>query len=791
MKAEALIGRVLGTCTLQKLLGQGSMGAVFLAQQSRPNRQVAVKVFLPALPLTPTQHAAFLERFRRETDAAASLEHPNIIPVHEYGERDGLAYLVMPYINGGTLRDQLENGVVAPLAGAKSEGVPSKALPFPTIVNYLDQMAAALEAAHSKGVIHRDIKPANILVRTDGRLLLTDFGLVKVVIEGQSAQMRITSEGAPMGTPDYMAPEQVIGGNVDARADLYSLGVILYQMVTGVTPFTGETPMQIAMQHLHTPPDPPRLLREDLPHAAEQVILRALAKHPEARYSHAKDFSNAFRVSLTAAGIELDNSSAGSLSSQGFTAPRERTFNYSPRSLFDPGWQMGTLSLLPSTMATPPQTGTPVPLAHEDSIVNSNPPSGDRPDEIAPTPGPMIKKKVLGRGIKKGVLRALDGDDARPAIVPPTPVNPLTPAPVSDEATSRDRPYAARATGVQPATLPTPIDAQGSRALMNVTGALQIPTTEHGVTGTLKLTSRAKVVHVPIAGQPGRYVTGLLPAEPEKPHTPPVQMKAVPRPLLRIVLLAAVCVLVASTITVVLVHSRTSAGPTISNTAVRATPNATTTMFAHATATADADVLLFDPLSQNIHSWPIATSGPQIYVFKDGAYHITDNDTVQGAPALLAQMPASLMDKPFAYSITMDEIKGDDASVNNAYGLIVRFSTHTKGNTTVTTFYSLEATNTQNGEYQFWKYDDSYGSSITPWTLLWHQNFGKEYKMGHGPKNANIFKLYMNGTRFTLSVNGKQIAVMKDDSFASGRVGMLVNWKGTEVAYSNLKLTNN
>src|SRR5689334_3736175 len=192
MNAEALIGMVLGTCTLQKLVGQGGMGAVFLAQQSRPRRQVAVKVLLPMTPLNPNQLAAFLERFRRETDAAASLEHPNIMPVHEYGERDGLAYLVMPYIAGGTLRDELER-----------EGP----LPFARAANYLEQLAAALEFAHDHGVIHRDIKPANIMVTPEGRLLLADFGLVKIVAEGQSQQIRLTGAGAPVGTPDYMAPE--------------------------------------------------------------------------------------------------------------------------------------------------------------------------------------------------------------------------------------------------------------------------------------------------------------------------------------------------------------------------------------------------------------------------------------------------------------------------------------------------------------------------------------------------------------------------------------------------------
>jgi serine/threonine protein kinase len=166
MNAETLIGTVLGTCTLQKLIGQGGMGAVFLAQQSRPKRQVAVKVLLPMIPLNPDQLAAFLERFRRETDAAAALEHPNIMPVHEYGEYGGLAYLVMPYISGGTLRDVLEREGPLPLAKA---------------TNYLEQLAAAIDSAHDHGVIHRDIKPANIMVTPEGRLLLGDFGLVKII----------------------------------------------------------------------------------------------------------------------------------------------------------------------------------------------------------------------------------------------------------------------------------------------------------------------------------------------------------------------------------------------------------------------------------------------------------------------------------------------------------------------------------------------------------------------------------------------------------------------------------
>src|SRR5712692_8710254 len=339
MKAEALVGTVLGTCTLQQLIGHGGMGAVYLAQQSRPRRQVAVKVLLPSTTLKPHHLAAFLERFRRETDAAASLEHPNIMPVYEYGEREGLAYLVMPYVSGGTLRDLMEGEV---------------ALTLPKVVNYLEQLAAALDFAHARGVIHRDIKPANILLTPEGRLLLTDFGLVKVVAAGQEPQARLTGAGAPVGTPDYMSPEQVMGGEVDGRADQYSLGIILYQMVTGTTPFQGETPMQIAAQQLHAQPPIPRRFRPDLPAAVEQVILKALSKRPFDRYANGLELATAFRLALS-------TSTAQTVGAR-FIAPSEsdpfassgigNLGVYYQKGLFDPKWQTGSLAAAVNRQST-------------------------------------------------------------------------------------------------------------------------------------------------------------------------------------------------------------------------------------------------------------------------------------------------------------------------------------------------------------------------------------------------------------------------------------------------------
>jgi serine/threonine protein kinase len=348
MNAEDLCGTVLGTCTLQEVIGRGGMGAVYLAQQSRPRRQVAVKVLLPITTLQPHQQKAFLERFRRETDAAASLEHPNITPVHEYGERDGLAYLVMAYVSGGTLRDELD-----------TEGK----LPLTRVVNYLEQMAAALDFAHERKVVHRDIKPANILMTPEKRLLLTDFGLVKIMIDGQNPNP-LSEVGMPMGTPDYMAPEQVIGAEVDARADIYSLGVLLYHMVTGAPPFQGETPMKVALQHVHTPPPLPRLSRPDLPPAAEQVILRALTKRPADRYTSARDLATTFRLALEAAGVQVEISSMSN---------EDRGSGNRRRGLFDPVWR-SSISPTPQPAAETADAGqkSPTPTSQKEPGTGAN-----------------------------------------------------------------------------------------------------------------------------------------------------------------------------------------------------------------------------------------------------------------------------------------------------------------------------------------------------------------------------------------------------------------------------------
>ena len=282
--SNQLLGQALGTCTLQRLIGRGGMGAVYLAQQSRPRRSVAVKVLVPGLLLESHIHDEFLVRFRREADAIAALDHINIMPIYEYGEQEQLAYLVMPYVTGGTLRDVL-----------KQRGI----LPLDEVLPIIEQAAAALDYAHKQGIVHRDLKPANILFHADGRVLLADFGLAKVLNDtsesGITAGASLTSLGAVSGTPEYLSPEQATGNPIDQRTDIYSLGVILYQMLGGRIPFTGATPVAIAIKQTMEEPPPITDVNPALPRGVVAVIIKAIAKKPDQRYATAGELGQALR----------------------------------------------------------------------------------------------------------------------------------------------------------------------------------------------------------------------------------------------------------------------------------------------------------------------------------------------------------------------------------------------------------------------------------------------------------------------------------------------------------------
>ncbi|KPV51092.1 hypothetical protein SE17_23200 [Kouleothrix aurantiaca] len=251
-----LINTQLGQYHLIEAIGHGGMATVYKAYQESLDRHVAVKVLLS------NRDPQFAVRFKREARAIAALQHHNILPIYDYGEQNGLLYFVLQYVeNGLTLHDLLG----APM-------VPAQAL------RLIGHVLAALEYAHARGVIHRDLKPANILLPSPNWALLADFGIAKLMNDSQ----HLTMTGFIIGTAAYMAPEQAAGRPIDARTDLYSLGVVLYEMLTGRVPFDSDTPMAVLTKHVYEAPPPPRSVNPNLAPALEAVLLRALAKYGRA-----------------------------------------------------------------------------------------------------------------------------------------------------------------------------------------------------------------------------------------------------------------------------------------------------------------------------------------------------------------------------------------------------------------------------------------------------------------------------------------------------------------------------
>ena len=268
---KGIEGLTLGRYELRRRVAQGGMAEVYLGYDRRVRRQVAVKVLYG-------RDESFVRRFEREALAVGTLSHDHILPLYDFGEQRPWYYLVMPYVEGGTLREYL---------------MKRNRLSLEEAASFLDQIASALQYAHDHGVVHRDVKPSNILLRRDGYAYLVDFGLAKAMMGAES----LTNSGAMIGTPEYMAPEQSNGLN-DYRSDIYSLGVILYQMLTGRVPFTAESPVAISLKHIQTQPISPRELNTEIPQSIEEVILKAMSKDPNERYQEAQALSVAYWKAL-------------------------------------------------------------------------------------------------------------------------------------------------------------------------------------------------------------------------------------------------------------------------------------------------------------------------------------------------------------------------------------------------------------------------------------------------------------------------------------------------------------
>ena len=268
---SGLIGQNLGRYQILEFIGEGGMATVYKARDTRLDRNVAIKIIRrEAFP--PDQWDTILKRFEREAKSLGGLSHPHIVGVIDYGEYESLPYLVMVYLPGGTLKDRL-----------------GKPMPWRDSVRLLIPIARALEYTHEHNIINRDIKPSNILMTEKGQPMLTDFGLVKIFENKESTNL--TASGSGLGTPDYMAPEQWIG-EATALSDLYSLGVVLYEMITGHRPYTSDTPAGILLKQINEPLPFPKQYIPDLPHNVESVLLKVLARKPGDRYPDMRSFAN-------------------------------------------------------------------------------------------------------------------------------------------------------------------------------------------------------------------------------------------------------------------------------------------------------------------------------------------------------------------------------------------------------------------------------------------------------------------------------------------------------------------
>ncbi|HEC34263.1 MAG TPA: hypothetical protein ENI37_06050 [Chloroflexi bacterium] len=318
-----MIGETLGKYRIVEHLGHGGMAEVYKAHHPGLDRYVAIKVLHSFL----ASEENFLARFQREAKAVAGLRHPNIVQVYDfdYDQERSLYYMVMEFIDGPTLKGRLDE-----LAAC------GERMPLDDAVRIAASVGEALDYAHRRGMVHRDVKPANIMFTSDGQAILTDFGIAKIVnVAG------LTASGAMVGTPAYISPEQGLGQAGDERSDIYSLGIVLYQMITGVLPFDADTPMGVVLKHINEPLPSPRVVRPDLSVGLEQVLVRAMAKDPAQRYQTAAQFVADLR--RAAAGQEIQ---PASLEATAVTPPLDQTVPMRPT---------------PPGMLTPPPSPVPTP----------------------------------------------------------------------------------------------------------------------------------------------------------------------------------------------------------------------------------------------------------------------------------------------------------------------------------------------------------------------------------------------------------------------------------------------
>lgn len=271
LPADELIGKTLGQYTILEEAGRGGMATVYLAKQISMNRSVAIKVLPPHFLHDPS----FLERFKREVEVISHLEHPHILPIYDYGEAEGMPYIAMRFLAGGSMAQMIRRGVPD----------------LDELIRPVRQISQALDYAHMQGIIHRDLKPGNIMLDEANNAYLSDFGIARVMGSDLTGS-------AIIGTPAYMSPEQANGTQIDGRSDIYSLGVVLFELITGREPYQAETPMALLLKHLNEPMPPAHDFRDGVPDSVEHVLAKSTAKDPDERYSSTRELSDAFEDAL-------------------------------------------------------------------------------------------------------------------------------------------------------------------------------------------------------------------------------------------------------------------------------------------------------------------------------------------------------------------------------------------------------------------------------------------------------------------------------------------------------------
>src|SRR5512143_2924852 len=282
---DAMIGKTIGKYRIVEHLGRGGMAEVYKAYQPNLDRYVAVKMMHTFL----SDEKEFLARFEREAKVVATLRHPNIVQVYDFDAESGVYYMVMEYISGETLKARMQN--------LESNGA---WVSLDDAARIILAVGSALKYAHERNMVHRDVKPANVMITLDGQVILTDFGIAKIV-----SASNLTASGATVGTPSYMAPEQGMGQPGDERSDIYSLGVMLYQLMIGRLPYDADTPLAVVLKHINDPLPLPRSVKPDLPEPLERVILKSLAKNPADRYQKVGELMADLRQAM---GMPVDDS---------------------------------------------------------------------------------------------------------------------------------------------------------------------------------------------------------------------------------------------------------------------------------------------------------------------------------------------------------------------------------------------------------------------------------------------------------------------------------------------------